>query len=418
MNQPIPQRWVVISLAGLATAGLQPYGCSWNTTPGFNQLAARSAVWDRALVASDDDLAVLQSLWQSSSAPSAWLQACRQRGRTELILAADGWDVGRASQADAAVRTAPVVTTSSARLAAIADQAGFELCSIIDVPMDSDQAAETVEETALAQLTAVLLDRLDREQRAEDDPRSLLWLHSDFLTRFWDAPRWLSPVDAEEDLGRSEDEEPSDGDANDANDDFQPPPWMPLTLPPHYRVAATDHPDWVTTWMQTYGCQLRLVDELLTLVADRVRAVDDRIGLLVLGTSGMSLGQSGWLGHRAGPLRSPQIQVPVIADLAAGRPLRVPAVVALPDLLGRILPGQPLPSPSHWADWPSEPVFTSSPQVDAAITTDHWFYVRSQRPGAALFLKPDDRDDINDVSSRCPAEMAHFGELPTPDATR
>ncbi len=69
--------------------------------------------------------------------------------------------------------------------------------------------------------------------------------------------------------------------------------------------------------MQTYGCQVRLVDRMVTLLLQAIQSSEVETTFVLMGTSGFQLGQNGWIGHRAGPLRSPEIHVP--SDGSSGK---------------------------------------------------------------------------------------------------
>jgi len=475
----MPDRWIVISLDAFANLAIGPYGSSWNTTPNIDGIAARGITWDRAVVPTDDTVQTLRECWTAPSAMathgdagnSDWIARCRKQGRVELIL---GDDPGGRDQ--------------SKKLAQLAGEVGFDRCTMVEVNV-GEEPSEEIETTAISQLFAALVERLQEVTEAESadsahgSPWSVLWLHSDLLARHWDAPRWLFPVDEADEPAEASDELDEDeyedaeveieefevdvevevqyADFSDdslerdvafepASEDFRPPsyafdllpdPSFDPTLendeeqqdgppelidsvtPPHYRITPDDHPDWVMTWMQTYGCQVRLVDQLIAMVAETIKQLDPSIGLAVVGTSGFSFGQNGWIGHRAGPLRSPQIHVPAIVQDPSGPMLRWPKLSSVAEVVQRIVPGQCAPSPEFWAglsefepqrDEATAPrrtpeVRTRSDRATAAITTDQWFFVRDDDK-ARLFLKPDDRDDVNDVADRCRDVVDEFLE--------
>lgn len=420
----MPERWIVISLDALANLALGPYGSSWNSTPSLDQLAAAATTFDRVIVPSDEPSETLQRCWTARIDGESWVQRCRRSGRVELLALRD---LAHPERAD--------------HLATVATQAGFDACTLVDWQFAAEPADE-VESTAFAHLVMTLLERL---QPALDEPPSaddgldwsVLWLHSDFLARHWDAPRWLFPLqeldDGEEPIDPS-DPEYWDDDAAGADEEStavaSPPPLQDTTQPPHYQIAADDHPDWVTSWMQTYGCQVRLVDHVVRWVQEFAEQLDPNIGIAIVGTSGMSLGQNGWIGHRAGPVRSPQIQVPLMLHAPGQAPLRCPELTALPAALSYLLPGARPPSPAVWAqqtarlplgadimdvaeDTPQ--VITESARAVRVVTTPQWFLVRDSDEQVSLFLKPDDRDDVNDVASRCQDVIEQLENRPPSD---
>ncbi len=408
----MPERWIVISLDGLANLALGPYGSSWNSTPTMDRLAAQGTTWDRVIVPSDDVAETLHQCWTADVGGRSWVQACRQFGRVEMFL---NRDVSRLEPAD--------------RLAQIATQAGFDACTLVNW-QTAEEPADEIEATAFAHLVMALLERLQPNDPSTDGPFadrapdwSVLWLHSDFLAGYWDAPRWLFPLqemDQSDEPIDPSDPEHWDQDVEQAAGKVgpgDPPAALQNTVqPPHYRISPGDHPDWVTSWMQTYGCQVRLVDHVIEWILELLGQLDQDIGFAMLGTSGMSLGQNGWIGNRAGPVRSPQIQVPVILHVPGQPPLRWPELLALPETLARIMPGALPPDSLSWARLTDRPppgsaaaqsqdyfprVVTHSERAANVVTTPQWFFVRDPDDQTALFLKPDDRDDANDVASRC-----------------
>jgi len=464
----MPDRWIVISLDAFANLALGAYGSSWNTTPNIDSIAAGGITWDRAVVPFDDTVQTLRDCW---SAPSDdpdrgnWIAQCLEHGHVELILGDD-----------------PAGRDQSQAIAQLAGEVGFDRCTVVEVKL-GEEPSEEIESTAIAELFAALVERLQEVAEAEDSsaatgsPWSVLWLHSDLLARHWDAPRWLFPVDQTDEAVETsgdpyEDEDEYEGEEIEefevefedtefvdeslereisfepASENFRPPsyafdllpdPSFDPTLdqesdpaagppelvdsvtPPGYRIAPDDHPDWVMTWMQTYGCQVRLIDQLIAMVAQAIKQLDQSIGLAVVGTSGFSFGQNGWIGHRDGPLHSPQIHVPAIVYDPSGPMLRWPRLVSLSEVVRWVVPGRAAPSPEFWAglsgvdlrsdsESPEETapeVRTRSDRATSAITTDQWFFVQDEA-AVRLYLKPDDRDDANDIADRCRDVVEEF----------
>jgi len=482
----MPDRWIVISLDALATAAIAPYGSSWNATPHFDRLASHGLTWDRVVV-SDDDTAnddaaeVLRQCWMADVGGQSWIESSRQAGRVELFLAGDA---GGRKASDRISEIASEIGFDGCTMVEL--EIGDRPAAEVESTGLAQMVAALVERMQTGGQVAVAGGVDDESQ----SPWSVLWLHSDLLARLWDAPRWLFPVeemdDDEEPLDPSDpdnwgttdatdtepaamrgasdaegdtsgdDDEPteSDGDDDDADsDDGQadealasnepptgcyfprydrpdggPPALVNDTIPPRYRIAAGDHPDWVMTWMQTYGCQVRLVDELVAWVQGLIDQVDPEIGLAIIGTSGMSLGQNGWIGHRAGPINSPQIHVPAILSANGHPPLRWLRLQSLAEASRWMVPSGPRLTPQAWAalseqavsgerampfgstepteaidDSARDPirVETRSDRATKVVTTSQWFYARDLDGGVRLFLKPDDVNDINDVADRC-----------------
>lgn len=419
------RRWIVLSFDGLANLAFGPYGSSWNATPELDRLAAAGVLWDRAVIPSEDLAATLARLWTAPVDSGTWVEACRRRGAIELFLARD--------PAGAIDDREPGRSTSS-RLAEVASSVGIDSCTLVEVESNSEPG-EDPESTVLGQLFAALVDRVDGSNSASDhaDDWSVLWLHSDFLIHHWDAPRWLFPIEDEDEL--TEPENPADewldsqagtSESPVSGEDAEtPPPLMGTVRPPAFRLDAESHPDWATTWMQTYGCQIRLIDHWVGCLLDLIARDRRNIGVAILGTSGFALGQDGWIGHRVGPIVSPQIQVPVILHTPGMAPLRWPALESLERVASWLVPradNGPAPlagagSPQAWVDAIAAQdtlVPTATDRAAKALTTPDWYFVREHDGRTRLFLKPDDRDDVNDIADRCSEIVASFESVVAP----
>lgn len=406
----MPRRWIVLSVEGLASLSLGPYGSSWNATPAVDRLAASGVTWDRVVVPDEDVVETLRRFWGQTVGDRSWVENCRAEGPIELLLTRDG-----------------VAPADTPRLANVALELGIDTCSLIDLA-PCTEVPQDVESTGWGQTFAALLDRIGPASDDSLGPAnwSVLWLHSDLLTKCWDAPRWLFPVD--EEVPETEPRDPADacfedseidGSAADWAEAELPPALIDGIVPPSLRLGSSDHPDWVTAWMQTYGCQVLLLDLWIGMLLDFLRRDSREIGVALIGTSGFSLGQGGWFGHHVGPIRSPQIQVPVILYRDKWQPLRWPELVALDSVAAWLVPKsgddateQGLPTPEAWARAlvPGS-VVTASPRAERVISTSEWFYTRQGDQSCSLFLKPDDRDDVNDIADRCPGVLADLERL-------
>lgn len=356
----MPQPLVVFTLEALTPAALGCYGSSWNATPVIDSVAAGGQLWDRCLVARDDPAGALNDL------VSLLHRGAAELGRTELLI--DG-------------------PQPLASLGATA----FDLMEVIagDWQADSGRPAEDLIDTALGQLLAAAIDRLARPALPD-----VLWIHSGYLARRWDAPRGLD----------------SDTTGLPADDDA-PPAMFDTVIPPQLRLDGTEHPDLVTSWMQTYGCQVALLDQLLEPLLEQV-AARGRI-LVLAGISGFRLGQGGWIGHRCGPLRSRDIHVPLLRS--GGGPLRFPQLGSLSDWFWEIVregnedaEHRDARCESLFTQGCRGPVTTASTRALQATTTPEWFLVRDRDESDHLFLKPDDIDDVNDVARLRPDVVAEL----------
>lgn len=414
---------VVLSFDGLAGSALGVYGSSWNETPVIDAIAATGVVMDRFVLSSDCGHENLAE-WMSGD----WV--AQRSGEGPVVLVTDDPDAEDAASAfDEVIWVEPGPTT--------------------EIP-------EHIESTRLGQ---VMLAAIERDAGG---PRpSVLWIHSRFLLDAWDAPRNVLPA-AETDAGpddppgfpndaeeasdteaagdvkeagdveeAGEGEEPDQTDANDEVAPFGNQPTAAVTdpedeweeneslidpvfdqiTPPSLTCDDRDDPDLVMSWTRTYGCQIRLIDWLTEILLASLGDEDPQV--IIASTSGFSLGQNGSVGHRAGPLSSPQIQVPmIVSDVAT---LRWPKVCGN-EMMNAALAGtlnQPI-SPASFAESGQAAITSGSTRAKRAITTDDWFYVADPDGRERLYVKPDDVDDINDVARLSPGIIDELisGELP------
>ena len=403
---------LVVSLDGLATSALSCYGSSWNATEAIDQVASRGAIWDRVIATSDRPIDVL-SEWLTPPVSHRWQDRYRDLGSVELFTDEAGvLDRGLGEAMDAATLIEPQDLSPSA-----ADATGGEDRTSVS-PLERSAVAEAghLEETRFGRLVAAALER---SRQAE--PWGVLWLHSGFLTRVWDAPRSLFPTEDLEEEWEFDVGEDEPGEAGAIGDDTstgssleEVPAIFERPEPPCFQLDEDAHPDLAMSWMRTYGCQVRLVDLLLRLLTTALGSIDPTV--MVLGTSGMALGQNRWIGHRCGPVRSPQIRLPVI--LGSGPPIRSGRLTPSSDvakLLARLAsPDALLISPAEWTGTDGEfdgAVNTRSDRARRVINTGKWFCVTEDQDDASLFLKPDDIDDVNDVSGLREDVLDHFGTV-------
>lgn len=384
------RRLIVLSLDGLATSALGCYGSSWNSTPTIDTLASRGAVWDRWTATSDDPLRLLEG-WLVGG--GEWMSAWRDGGAVELV-------------------------TDDRRLIDQGLGERFDRAWLVE-PEEGSEAAAQAEELAETHFGRLVAAAIDRHAEAGQTPWSVMWLHSEFLTRHWDAPRELFPVDpieTEFDEAPSEEIELLAEPWKEAEEpEPEPPPLLFDTVtPPQLQLSAERHPDLVTSWMRTYGCQVRLVDLLLGVLRESLEGVDPIV--VVTSTGGFSLGQNGWIGARCGGLRSGEVRLPLI--VGHGHPIRSPRLTAT-DQLPRILAEladceRPLVSPEQWSERDGEfdpAVITHARGGPSAVTTSHWFLVQDSVLDEHLFLKPDDADDVNDIRRLSPDAVETLEKL-------
>jgi hypothetical protein len=365
---------LLLSFEGFTPTALSCCGSSWNRTESIDEIAAAGTTWDRVIVNTTDPVAQI----------GLWLK-----------------------QRDFAAEQMTLVTDDER----LTDLAEIErVGELIVVPAGEPGVAETIEQTSLATLVSVVAEQITTDEN--------VWMHSRFLTRCWDAPRDLFPIDYfdEHDLTPLDPAESFEEEMREQGSDREPmtamvPPILDDWRPPQIKLSPNDDPDWIMTWMRTYGCQVRLIDAVVGLLSE-IAAEHDRGMIALTGTSGFSLGQNGTIGHSIGPIRSPQLHVPFLCRPFTAEPMmgigvrnrRVTASDSIAAHWNQSSAFQPPITAAHWAEnRDAAPVVTSDAGTPVAVTEQDWFYVEDanlELPTSApekLFLKPDDASDINDV---------------------
>jgi arylsulfatase A-like enzyme len=236
---------------------------------------------------------------------------------------------------------------------------------------------------------------------------SLVWAHLPTL-----APPWNVPADFLANyLAPESGQAPGDDEA----------PVLPL-LDPH--VGPVDREDF-GMWHRlqlTYAAAVTHLDEQLGVLVEALSKRDllDNLLLAVTADCGLPLGEHGIVGHQRPWLHDELIHLPLIVRLPGGAEAgrRVPALTQPVDLLPTLLEAFALPTPElHGRSlWPllrgeAEQVRTyacsagrAGGAAELAMRTPDWaFLLPTEVPpsdpprGPQLYVKPDDRWEVNDV---------------------
>ncbi len=381
---------IVLSFDALATSPLGPYGCSWLDTPGFNRLASESTLFDRCIASTTDPAAVLAKYFDAfqTSNQESRSAAPGQPSPTTLLFT----DVRSVAQSVAAQ--------------------GFDECTLLCDSLEEDETppteiASSIEETMLARLMAAATTR---RENLGDTPH-VIWVHYSGLSHRWDAPHALRDAD---DLYDGEDEGDGAYELDSDTEAMLEAARQSTTPPRQLYSSSVDDPDLLLAWMTAYGAQVRTIDAMLEVWLDLLEN-DFSTSLAVLSTGGFTLGENGWIGPDVGPVRSPRIQLPLIIRDPNRGPIRLVRPVCAARV-GRTLSELLVPttqphteslwnevSPKRWAQ-ESDPL---QPTIETHVFDSHntivrtspgWFYVKDEDGSQALFLKPDDRSDANDIA--------------------
>ncbi len=363
---PPPPLTLVLLVDGLGSRYLAPYGCTWIDTPSLNRLAARSIVFENAIADSNQAADAVASFLAGRPAvisgnPSAQpavspLPEIRQRARCLLM------------------------SDDPACLPVDLPDAWFdEVLALPDVAAWAETAESTTHlaDTHLAHCFARIISEL-----SEQDLPLLAVIHLASLTRVWDAPLEMRARFCEE-------------------DDPEPEPWV---VPPRRLGRFPDpDPDEILGITRALAAQIECFDTCLGLLLDELKAqqLDEATLLTVCGLRGFPVGHHGEV-LPANSLLSEVIDVALLVGLPnAEEP-------ASRRDHGLIQPSEVL---SGIAEWMSGGSTMTTGRVGPsvailgnenirAIRTPAWLLIETEDQNR-LFVKPDDRWDVNPIQDRC-----------------
>jgi hypothetical protein len=334
-------RAIVLSVDRLRTQFLGCYGNAWIATPAIDRLACESIVFDEAHASG----AKLDEFFRS-----AWHSAARD------------WIAGANS----------TFISDDAEATALAGAAGFT--EIIELPPGTGGTqADDLDETHLASVFAAATEQLLQTPKETN----LIWLHTGSLGQIWDAPRALRERYHEDD---------------DA-------PLPEFVEPPCKLLAANLDPDERWGYALAYAAQISTFDACLDLLLEQLRgsAHWSRATFLLCGARGYPLGEHRRVGPVDESLYGELLHVPWIMRMpdAARAMERRPELITAADLATIVQGASPAAR---------EQLTFSSAAEETALRTRDWFLrrtIRAGEPRIELYVKPDDRWEVNNVHDRC-----------------
>lgn len=408
-----------------------PYGNSWIITPAVNRLAAEGFVFDHALVDTPRLDRLCRSFWRGVHAELA----------DERMPTGDGL-VTRLSSAG--VNT--TLVTDEPRVAEHSSAAEFrEIVRLL--PLRPARAAADIAGTQLAEFFSQVLDRLE----AADEPH-LLWAHTASLTNCWDAPQEFRERYLERDDASGADERAHLAAEIAALGRVG-------VAPPAGRYEPSPDPDELLALRRAYAAQVTVLDACL---AGLLEALDQMPGaertlLFVAGARGFPLGEHRRIGLEIASQVHADSGAATGGDALHAELVHVPWLWRLPGRQVALGRSQALVQPADCcatlADWwgladafPPDggrlgvangrsvlPILSEEPTSgrdrvllaldnQIGLRTESW-YLSATRAGTArvadgagqppleLYVKPDDRWEQNEISSRCEAVAATLVEL-------
>ncbi len=376
-TNPIVPNAVVLVTDRLGSGYLGPYGNTWLDTPAWNRLAARATLFETALVDSPDLLQLYRSYW---------------RGRHAMSIPCED-DTPALAELLAAGQVQTWLITDERLVAEQSEAQGFD--ERVVLPPGSDATVGTFEETQLARLFATTLDVL-----GQATPPFLIWVHAQAMQAPWDAPYPMRAQFAEQ-----EDPDPPE-----------------FATPPEYQLQGDCDPDLLLGIQHAYGGQVALLDACLGVLLDALwsSAIGQSTALLATAARGFPIGEHRYVGRAEFPLFSELVQVPWLTCWPGGEDAawRSHHLIQPPDMYPTLLDWFNVPHPNVpiWGrsllhgdlDAPATPgqqIACCTHDQQQAIRVPNWFMRCGAERTTELYVKPDDRWEFNEISSRCLQEV-------------
>jgi arylsulfatase A-like enzyme len=368
----LPRSSIVVTIDRLGSGYLGPYGNTWIETPNFNQLASESCLFEFATTGSPCLQATCRALWSGRHVLDP--REVHTDDSLAAILAGRGVETIFITD-EPALREHPLARGFAETIAVEGQRI--------------ERLADEESQTQMARLMAAALDRL-----ASVAPPCLVWIHSRGMQGPWDAPYDLRRQFADE-----EDPDP------------------PTFLDPPSRVLPDDFdPDQLLGITHAYAAQVVLADLCLGALLDAVGHEGAGSPLLaVTAPRGYALGEHRAVGAAGDALYGEVLQTPLLVRLPGGEGAtrRSTALVQSADLFATLRQwhgastqssestfGESLLRVLHGDAELARQVVCSAFGEERSLRTPAWF-LRRAGDEVRLYVKPDDRWEINEVSDRC-----------------
>lgn len=298
-----------------------------------------------------------------------------------------------------------MLITDCATTAQTAEQMG---CSHV-ILLELQQATQPAEDSSECQMMALVSEAANLIQDFEPDvapPVVLVWIHSRGLRQPWDAPLAL----------RQQFTDPDDPDPPDQ------------VHPPSMKITTETDPDWIVGWGQAAAAQVAVIDQAIGFLHDFLSRSSQTWSWCLIGLGGMPLGEHGWLGWGEPQLYGEELQVPVIVVPHPPLPVgsRRAELCQLPDVAATIaelsgltwpepiwghsqLNSSSIAPPTHWP--PAQQTIGLVYGRQKWIRVPGWSLTFDDQNTTRLYVKPDDRWEVSEVSSRCADTVASLRAL-------
>jgi arylsulfatase A-like enzyme len=375
-----PPNVICLVVDGLRTSALGTYGAAGCETPAFDRLASESFVFDQAFVDTANLPLIYRGFWQG-------LAASMPEEAGVALASLPGWLTGQ-GYLTLLITDEPLVAEHT-----LASE--FQTVHLL-APGEEENAGD-LSQTQMARLFADLLDSLETmEKESQPDPK-FVWLHAQGFLAPWDGPLELRQSVADE-----EDPLPPD-----------------FTRVPNFRLAAGYDPDELLGVAQAYAGQVMALDACLAAFLDyfNTGAWQGNTVLMILGSRGFPLGEHLRVGYVDEALYGELLHVPCLLRLPQGvsAGFRTGALVqpcdwavTVTDLLGTALPDKEklsgksvLPLVRDEIEHLRQAILMYGANGERALRTTAWHMRWRDDELVELFVKPDDRWEANEISTRC-----------------
>lgn len=365
------RKTLLLVVDGLSIRDLGVFGNTWIPTPSIDRISVGALVFEQAIARSTqpaDFLATLLERKSPDDEQGSLLAAIQKKGISTVLVSDTTAPFGERFSAESFDRFQHV--QPSPRLA----------------------PADDWEQTHCAQFFAELL-RTSSE--LPDD--SFLCAYYGGLTSCWDAPlAWRTRFADEGDESPLAGTEPASG-----------------------RWTKRDADELVRLY-QAMAAEVMVFDACLGPFWDELRN-DSDLRMILVAPRGYPLGEHGRVGWSSPVLYSEGIAVPlIVADSQNDVGWRSQQLVS-PEIVGEWLhesysndQGLDFDELAQRFVAPTDRTLVVTGPNERGVRTKEWYLIKSTEK-AELYVKPDDRWEFNDVSSRCPAVVEELEGMLTGD---
>ena len=375
---------VVLVIDGLSARFLGPYANAWFGTEQFDRLAGQSMLAEFAFTDSTDLLGSYQSLWGLEPKFSGLHEPTSDSlPENELFKRLGQQNIGS------------TLFTDDAELGeceSLVKQFDRVICN---PSAAAETAAKSDGQTELATFFASALDHTSRLA-----PGEIIWLHSKGLSGSWDAPYPLRCQFA-------------------ADEDPDPPEFV--TPPRDESDAGGLDPDELLGYQQACAAQIVLLDRFLGILLDQLESIPaaERPFFVLTSTRGFPLGTNRFVGQPENSLYDDATQVPLFAQWPDQRnAMQRNQSLIYSSAVGPLLLdwfGLAAVAENKWIESPlaerEHEFILSATGSGRALRTHGWKLIVEGDDDQRLFVKPDDRWDMNDVIRKCRNVGQELAEL-------